>query len=68
MNEEIVPGLSIICEDGLVFGSVEAVEPPYLLTTPMHDGQRHYLPLGTVERVEDAVYLALSHDELLQLL
>lgn len=68
MTEEIVPGLPIICADDLIFGYVEGVEDPYLLTTPMEDGQRHYLPLSVIEHVEDGVYLSLTRDELSQLL
>lgn len=66
MNEEIVPGLPIICADDLIFGHVEGVEPPYLLTTPMEDGHRHYIPLDVVDRVEDGVHLTLTSDELSQ--
>lgn len=68
MEDNIVPGLPIICADEVIYGAVEGVDDPYLVTTPLEDGQRHFIPLHLVERVDDGVYLNITHDELKQML
>ena len=62
---ELTPGLPIICADDFIHGHVEA---EYLVTTPMEDGQRHFIPLDVVDYVDDGVYLSITSDELQQLL
>lgn len=68
MQEQIIPGLSIICADDLIYAAVEGVELDYLVTTPLEDGQRHYIPLEVVDHVDDGVYLTVTLDELKQML
>ena len=64
----LTPGLPIICADEFVHGHVEGMNSEYLITTPMEDGQRHFIPLNVVDHVDDGVYLKITSDELQQLL
>lgn len=66
--EDITPGLPIICADELIFGYTEGVEQDYLITAPLTDGQRHFIPLNVIDHVDDGVYLSLTSDELQQIL
>jgi hypothetical protein len=63
--DDITPGLPIICADDLILRSVEGVEDEYLVTTPLEDGRRHFIPL---DLVDDAVYLTVNRDELAEYL
>ena len=64
----IVPGMTIVCADGVACGTVEGTDSGYLRTAPTTDGHRHFIPLAAVARVEDAVHLRLDHMQLLELL
>ena len=66
--DDITPGPPIICADDLILSSVEGVEDEYLVTTPLEDGRRHFIPLELVDRVDDAAYLTVKHDELAEYL
>ncbi len=65
---DLTPGLPIICADDFIHGHVEGMNSEYLITTPMEDGQRHFIPLNVVDYVDDGVYLSITNDELQQLL
>ncbi|GGO24601.1 DUF2171 domain-containing protein [Deinococcus humi] len=68
LDNDLVSGLPIICADDFIHGHAESVESEYLVTTPMEDGQRHFIPLNVVDHVDDGVYLNITSDELQQLL
>lgn len=68
LRDELIPGLPIICADKFIHGHIEGVESWYLITTPMEDGQRHFIPLDVVTHVDDGVHLSITHDELQRLL
>lgn len=63
-----VAGLPIICADGVQQGTAEAIDREYVRTTPGADGHRHFIPLDVVARVDGAVHLSLTHEQLLGLL
>lgn len=65
---DLSPGLPIICSDDVVHGHVEGTEPGYLVTRPMEDGRRHFIPLNVVDHVDGGVYLKVTNHELQQLL
>jgi len=68
MNGDVVSGLPIICADDLIHGYAEDMERDYLRTTPLADGERHFIPAEVIDHVDDAVYLRVTREELLRLL
>ena len=68
LDNDLIPGLPIICADDFIHGHAQGVESDYLVTTPMEDGQRHFIPLNVVDHVGDGVYLTVTREELQQLL
>ncbi|WP_022802865.1 DUF2171 domain-containing protein [Deinococcus ficus] len=66
--DNITPGLPIICTDNVVHGTAEFTEREYLVTAPLDDGRRHFIPLTLIDRVDDAVRLNVDHHQLLEIL
>ena len=66
--DNITPGLPIICTDTVVHGTAEFTEREYLVTAPLDDGRRHFIPLTLIDRVDDAVRLNVDHHQLLEIL
>lgn len=60
-----IAGLPIVCADGVPWGTAEALDREYIRTAPATDGQRHFIPQLLVTRVDGAVHLSLTHDQLL---
>jgi hypothetical protein len=55
--------MPVICADGQRHGTVDKGEGSYIKLTRSEQGQHHWLPLSSVDHVDEHVHLNLSHEQ-----
>jgi hypothetical protein len=60
---DIQQGMPVICADGQQHGTVDRVEGQYIKLTRDEQGQHHWLPLSSVDHVDEHVHLNLRHGQ-----
>ncbi|ADV65960.1 DUF2171 domain-containing protein [Deinococcus maricopensis] len=63
LSQNIREHMDVICADGHHHGQVDHLDGEYLKLTRDAQGQHHWLPLSTVDHVDEHVHLNLRHEE-----
>ncbi|ADY27549.1 MULTISPECIES: DUF2171 domain-containing protein [Deinococcus] len=66
MGDQIKADMPILCADGNEHGKVDHLDGEYIKITKDAHGQHHWLPLSTVDHVDQHVHLKLKHEEVKQ--